>query len=216
MILLRLFLVRLGNVHQTVLNVRLVRQIALDVLHLDQVDDTLERVRLPNRNRADGRDAAELALHLLDAIDEVGTHAVELVDVGNARHAVLVGLEPDGFRLHLDAADGAEDADAAVEDAQRALDLGGEIDVAGRVDEVDARVAPLNGDGSTVDGDALGPFERVEVGGGVAVVHVADLVLGAAEVQNPLRRGGLAGVHVSDDADIAQVFKHGSWPRRGS
>ena len=46
-------------------------------------------------------------------------------------------------RLHFDAADGAEDADGAVEDAQAAFDLGGEIDVAGGVDQGDARVAPF-------------------------------------------------------------------------
>ena len=48
-------------------------------------------------------------------------------------------------RLHLDAADGAEDADGAVEDAQGALDLGGEIDVAGRVDQGDAACRPTRG-----------------------------------------------------------------------
>ena len=89
----------------------------------------------PAGMRADGRDDAELFLHLLDAVEEVGAHAVELVDEGDARHVVLVGLVPDRFALHLDAADGAEDADGAVEDAQGALDLGREIDVAGRVDD---------------------------------------------------------------------------------
>ena len=73
--------------------------------------------------------------------------AVELVDEGDARHLVLVGLVPDRLGLHLDAADGAEDADGAVEDAQGALDLGREIDVAGRVDDVDARSRPIDGDG---------------------------------------------------------------------
>ena len=86
---------------------------------------------------------AELVLHLLDAAEEVGADAVQLVDVGDARHAVLVGLIPDRFRLHLDAADGAEDADRPVEDAQAALDLGREIDVAGRVDQRDAACRPI-------------------------------------------------------------------------
>ena len=70
-------------------------------------------------------------------------------------------------------------------------------------------VAPLDGDGGAVDGDALGLFERVEVGGGVAVVDVADLVLGAAEVEDALRRRGFAGVHVCDDADVTKFLEHG-------
>ena len=39
-----------------------------------------------------------------------------------------------------------EDDDRAVEHAQAALDLGGEIDVAGRVDQVDRAAAPLERD----------------------------------------------------------------------
>ena len=50
----------------------------------------------------------------------------------------------------------------------------------------------------------------IEVGGGVAVIDVADLVLGAAEVEDALRGGGFAGVHVRDDADVAKFFEHGS------
>ena len=73
---------------------------------------------------------------------EIGPDDVHLVDEDEARHLVLVGLPPDRFRLGLDALLGVEDDDAAVEDAQAALDLGGEIDVAGRVDQVDGAVAP--------------------------------------------------------------------------
>ena len=47
-------------------------------------------------------------------------------------------------RLRLHAADGAEHQDGPVQDAQAALDLDGEIDVAGRIDEVDPGVAPVD------------------------------------------------------------------------
>ena len=77
--------------------------------------------------------------------EEVGPFAVHLVDEGDARHVVLVGLAPDGFALRLDAFPGAEDHHAAVQHAEAPLDLGGEIDVAGRVDEVDGDVASRGG-----------------------------------------------------------------------
>ena len=44
-------------------------------------------------------------------------------------HVVLVGLTPDSLRLRLDAGDAVEDGDRAVEHAQRALHLQGEVDV---------------------------------------------------------------------------------------
>ena len=74
--------------------------------------------------------------------EEVGAEAVHLVDEAHAGHAVLVGLAPDGLGLGLDAGDAVEHGDGAVEHAQRALDLDGEVDVAGRVDDVDAVVVP--------------------------------------------------------------------------
>ena len=208
-VLLGLGLVRLGNLFQGEAAVGLVGLVALDELHLDQVDDALELAGLADRQRADGRHDAQLRFHLLDAVEEVGAHTVELVDVGDARHPMLVGLIPHRLALHLDAADGAEDADGAVEDAQRALDLGGEIDVAGRVDQVDAHVAPVHRDGGTVDGDALGLLQGVEVRGGVALIDIAGLVLAAAEIEDALRGGGFARVHVCDDADVAQFVEHG-------
>jgi hypothetical protein len=57
-----------------------------------------------------------------------------------------------GLRLHP--TDGAEHADGAVEDAERTFDLGGEIHVAGGVDDVDLVVAPIGRRGGALDGDA--------------------------------------------------------------
>ena len=76
----------------------------------------------------------------LDRALEGRAGAVHLVDEADARHAVLVGLTPDRLRLRLDTGDGIEHDDATVEHAQRALDLDREVDVARRVDDVDAVV----------------------------------------------------------------------------
>jgi len=110
---------------------------------------------LTARNGADRGNGMEFGLHLLNAVEEVRTQAVQLVHVRDAGHLVLVGLEPDRLRLDLDAADGAEHAHPAVEDAQGALDLGREVDVAGGVDDVDRVLAPVDRDGRRVDRDPL-------------------------------------------------------------
>ena len=81
--------------------------------------------------------APRRSLIIVDAALEARAHAVELVDEAHPRHLVLVGLAPDGLGLRLDAGDAVEHGDRAVEHAQAALDLDREVDVAGRVDDVD-------------------------------------------------------------------------------
>ena len=62
---------------------------------------------------------------------EVGADAVHLVDEAHARHAVRVGLTPDGLGLRLDAGDRVEHGDGTVEHAERTLHLEREVDVPG-------------------------------------------------------------------------------------
>src|SRR5262249_16765969 len=42
--------------------------------------------------------------------------------------------------------------------------------------------------------------------------HVAGPVLGPAEVEDALRQRGFARVDVGDDADVAQLVEHSTWP----
>ena len=77
-----------GDIDPGIFHVGRIVRILHPQLHADEVDDAFEVVALPGRDRADGRDDDELFLHLLDAIVEVGPHAIELVDKGDARHAV--------------------------------------------------------------------------------------------------------------------------------
>ena len=86
--------------------------------------------------------APSISFIISTVTDQIGALAVHFVDEGDARHLVAVGLVPDGFALGLDAADGAEDHDDAVEHAQRALHFHGEVDVARGVDDVDLVVLP--------------------------------------------------------------------------
>ena len=70
-------------------------------------------------------------LDLLDDAQEVRALAVHLVDVDDARYAVLVGLTPYGFRLRLYAGGATEHHDSAVQYTQGTLHLDGEVYVAG-------------------------------------------------------------------------------------
>src|SRR5690606_12397633 len=150
------------------------------------------------------------------------TGAVHLVDEGQPRHAVLVGLAPDGLRLGLHAADGAQHEHRAVEHAQRALDLDGEVDVPRGVDDVEpvlrqglVHAPPERGGGRRLDGDAallllLHPVHRRRT-----VVGLAQLVVDAGVEQDALGGGGLAGIDVGRDAEVA-VTLEGSGASHGT
>ena len=144
---------------------------------------------------------------ICDDAQEVRADAVHLVDERDARDAVLVHLAPDGFRLRLDTADGAEQRHGTVQHAQRPLHLGGEIDVTRRVDDVDPVIVPETGRRSGRDRDAallllLHPVHRRS-----AVVHFTHPVENAGVEQDALRRRRLAGVDVRADADVPGSFK---------
>jgi hypothetical protein len=112
-----------------------------------------------------------------------------------------------GIMAHIDAGHAVEDGDGTVEDAQRALDLGGEVNVTGGVDDVDLVVLPPAGRRGGRDGDAallllLHPVHR-----GSALVDLTDLVGDAGVEQDALGGRGLAGVDVRHDADVADLVE---------
>ena len=97
--------------------------------------------------------------------------------------------------------------DGAIEHAERPLDLGGEVHVAGGVDDVDrdrlpGRVLPVAGDRRGHDGDPTLALLLEVVGRCVPLVDVPHPVDLAGVIEDALGRGGLAGVDVGDDPDI--------------
>ena len=184
-------------------------------LHLDQVDDAGEVVLGADRQLHHDRSGAQLLLDGVDGVVEVRAQLVHLVDEADARNAVLIGLTPHGLGLRLHALLAVEHGDGAIEHAQGALNLGREVHVAGGVDDVDLELvlgvvgltAPEAGGGGGLDGDATFLLLRHEVHGGGAVVGLADLVVLTGVEQNTLGSGGLAGIDVSHDADIADVVE---------
>src|SRR6202044_1435887 len=144
--------------------------------------------------------------NVLHTFVEVGAGLIHLVGEDDARNAILVALTPDGFGLRLNALVRIEHAHRAVEHAQRTLDFNGEVDVAGRVDDVQALAAPERGGGGRRDGDAallllLHPVHRRGT-----FVHFADLVALAGVIQDALGGRGLAGIDMRHDTEVAVVL----------
>ena len=172
-------------------------------LHLDQVDDADEVGLGADRELDHGHVGGEPVLDRVEAEVEVGAGAVELVDEADPGHAVAVGLAPHRLGLGLHTGHAVEDGHRAVEHPQRALHLDGEVDVARGVDDVDPVVVPEAGGGGGGDGDAALLLLVHPVHGGGAVVDFTDLVVLAGVVEDALGGGGLAGVDMGHDADVA-------------
>ena len=117
-------------------------------------------------------------------------------------------------RLGLDAFDRRDDEDRAVEDAEDAFDLGDEVRVAGRVDEVDREVADEERGDRGADRDPAFALELERVGLGGAGVDAADVVDGAGGVEESLAEGGLTGVDVGEDSEIERAHGASCLPRR--
>ncbi len=172
-------------------------------LLLEQVDDALELGLGADGQLNHGRQGVQAVADHLHRALEVGADAVHFVDEADPRHVVLVGLAPHRLGLGLHAGHGVEHGDGAVEDAQRALHLDGEVDVARGVDDVDPVVAPRAGGGGGGDGDAALLLLDHPVHGRGAFVHLTDLVVAPRVIEDALGRGGLARVDVGHDPDVA-------------
>ena len=139
-------------------------------------------LNLPFQPVGDGqleRSNPEAGFDLLDDRLEIGPDAIQLVDKGQPGDLVPIGLAPDRLRLGLHPADAAEDDDHSVQNPDGPLHLDGEIDVTGRVDDVDLPVLPMAGGRRRGDGDPPLLLLFHPVHDRLAVVDLADLVTAA-------------------------------------
>ena len=144
--------------------------------------------------------------HIHNAI-EVRAVDIHLVDIAHTRNLVHISLSPNGFRLGLNAALCTEDSNGAVENAQRALNLYGKVNVAGGVDNVDTSVVPEASGSSGGNSDTSFLLLLHPVHGSAAIVSFAHLVRLTRVVQDTLSGRGLTGVDMSHDTDVSGTLK---------
>ena len=115
----------------------------------------------------------------------------------------MVALQqtPERLRVALHPVSAADDQDGVVHHLQRPLRLGGEIHVAGGVQQRQLGFRQPEQGLLGEYGDAPGALERVGVQKGVAVVHAPQFAQGAGAVEQGLAERGLAGVHMGQYAD---------------
>ena len=186
----------------------LTQLVVVDVsLHVQKVDDTAEGHLLTDGELKGHGICVESVLHHVQNMIEVGARDVHLVDISHTGHAILVSLTPDGLRLGLNTALGAEDGHGTVQDAQGTLHLDGEVHVAGGVDDVDAVIVPVTGGSRRGNGDTSLLLLLHPVHGGATLVGLAKLMGLTGVEQDTLGCSGLTGINVSHDTDIPSMLK---------
>ena len=178
------------------------------------VDDGLEHVG--DAEAGLGRDQHGLAGvdadHLLDLLADalgLGGGQVDLVEDDDDLVVLVDGLVDVGERLRLDALGGVDDQQRTLAGGERARHLVGEVDVAGRVDQVEDIVLAIVGavveaHGLRLDGDAALALDVHVVEH--LLLHVAGLQP-AGRLDQPVGERRLAVVDVGDDGEIADVGK---------
>ena len=175
-------------------------------------DDRLEDLASARAFLGAGQDRgrgveADDVLDLALALVRLRARQVDLVDDRDDVEVVVHGQIGVGERLRLDALRGIDEQQRAFAGGERPRDLVAEIDVAGRVDQIqDVLLAVCRGvvqaDGVRLDGDAA---LALEVHGVEDLrLHLARLKR-AGELEEAICQRRLAMVDVRDDREIADM-----------
>ena len=164
-----------------------------------------------DHERVVGRNADDL-FDFLDDARGIGGRQVDLVDDRHHLEPELGGGVAVGDALRFDALRGVDDQQRAVAGRERTRHFVGEVDVPGRVDEVQlVGLAVLfrlviKSDRLRLDGDAALALEleRIEH----LILHFAGFEA-AANLDEPVRQRGLAVIDVRDDRKITYAFHQG-------
>ena len=137
----------------------------------------------------------------------VGLREIDLVHDRQKLELVLDRKVGVGDGLGLDALSGVDHEHRSLAGLQGAGNLVGEVDVPGRVDQVELVALPLHPHGLRLDRDAPLALEVHRVEDLRAHIAVGD---GVRELEDPVGQGGFPVVDVGDDREVANaVLGHG-------
>ena len=137
----------------------------------------------------------------------IGGGQVDLVEDRDQRQVLLQRKVDVGERLRLDPLGGVDHEDRALAGLQAVADLVGEVDVAGRVDEIEpVRLAVLGrvvqANRARLDRDALLALEVHRIENLARHLARVDRV---RQLQQSIGEGGLAVIDVGDDREVAKA-----------
>ncbi len=159
--------------------------VIIDVcLHVNKVDDTPKSILFPYWQLNWHSIAFQAIFHHLHAVEEIGTHYVHLVDVCHARYAKLLSLAPYCLRLRLNAALCGKNGNRTIQHAEGALNFYCKVNMARRVNNVDAVAFPEACSRGRSNSDAALFLFRHPVHCSGAVMNFTHFVVDACVIQD--------------------------------
>ena len=156
-----------------------------------------------------GLEVEEQLEHLVEHLGGARVGAVDLVDDDDRLQSQGQGRAGDELGLRHRAFGRVDQQDHAIDHGENALDLGSEIGVAGRVDDVDARcrplAVPLNARALGEDGDSPLLLEVVRVHR--PLLDALVVAEGAGLAEELVNEGRLPVVDVRDDRHVPEVHR---------
>ena len=117
--------------------------VPVDRLHLDEIDNTRKvffgAYGQLNRNAPRPKTLLNLVYHA----QKIRTGAIHLVNEDDSRHLIFIRLPPDGLRLWLNARSPTKHHHSPIQNPEAPFDFNGEINVSGRIDDIDAMLLEL-------------------------------------------------------------------------
>ena len=178
-----------------------------DCFHLQQIDNTFEFGFGTNRQLQSQRGGTETVFNHIQATIEVCADTIHLVAETNTGNAVFVSLTPNGFGLRFNTGNGVEYGNRTVEHAQGTFNFNREVNVARRINDIDAVSFPETGSCRGSNGNTAFLFLFHPVHGGSTVMGFADFVVYTGIIQNTFSGRCLTGIDVSHDTDVSIHFQ---------
>ena len=172
---------------------------------MQQIDDAGQLMLVADRQMDGDAAVGELATECLERAKEIRALAIEHVHEDDAGELELLGALPDAARVHLDAHHAARDDDRALDDPEGRRGVRLEARVAGRIDEVDLALLPVQVSERGRQRHLPLLLFLLPVRDGRAGLDRAEAVRLPRLKEQRLGQGGLPRASMADDGDVANL-----------
>jgi hypothetical protein len=169
---------------------------------VEQINNTDKRGFCPDGHLYRHRHSFQAVSYHPNATPEVGSRSIHFVNETDTRNAKAIRLPPDRLGLGLHSMYGVKDHYPTIKDAQTALHLGGEVNMAWRINDVNAMVPPEASDGRRYYGNAALSLLIHPIGNSRPLIHIAQTMGSTCVKEETLCRGGFARVNMGNNPDV--------------